>query len=255
MYRLTAPVPLPAEAGAVYAGAEAFFANTAATVLHGGDRAFYSPGPDIIRLPERSVFVDAESYVATKAHELIHWTTRPSRLNRCFESKGFGSEGYAKEELVAEIGAAFLCVHLGVTPEPRADHAAYLASWLRALRNDKRLIFSAAAHAQCAVDSCTSCRFARAQQQPRPRLEANRFIRLSSLRCRRVGGRRDPLQKLVSTGIGDWLAREAQIHRSHLAAFHVIAQRLVPDWIADKSGGQGGRKVDSSAKLILSRRL
>jgi len=131
---------------------EAFFTNTGAVIEHAGEEAFYAISKDIIRLPQPAAFVDTESYAATKAHELIHWTRHPSRLNRDFGRKAFGDEGYATEELVAELGAAFLCADLGITPEPRPDHAAYLASWLQALRDDKRLIFSAAAHAQRAAD-------------------------------------------------------------------------------------------------------
>src|SRR5919204_555230 len=75
-----------------------------------------------------------------------------TRCNRDFGGQRFGDAGYAREELVAELGAAFLCADLGITPEPREDHAAYLASWLQVLREDKRAIFAAAAHAQRAVD-------------------------------------------------------------------------------------------------------
>lgn len=81
-----------------------------------------------------------------------HWTRHPSRLARDFGRKRWGDAGTAAEELVAEIGAAFLCADLGITPEPRADHAAYIASWLDVLSNDKRAIFTAAAHAQRAAD-------------------------------------------------------------------------------------------------------
>jgi antirestriction protein ArdC len=132
--------------------AERFFRHTGAVFQEGGHRAFYAPGPDIIRLPPTGVFRDIASYTATKAHELVHWSGHPSRLARDFGAERFGDEGYAIEELVAELGAAFLCADLAVTDEPRPDHAAYLASWLRALKNDKRLIFSAAAHAQRAAD-------------------------------------------------------------------------------------------------------
>jgi antirestriction protein ArdC len=81
-----------------------------------------------------------------------HWTRHPSRLHRDFGGKRFGDAGYAVEELVAEIGAAFLCADLGITPETREDHAAYIATWLKVLREDKRAIFTAASHAQRAVD-------------------------------------------------------------------------------------------------------
>jgi antirestriction protein ArdC len=81
-----------------------------------------------------------------------HWTRHETRLNRDFGRKRFGDEGYAMEELVAEIGAAFLCADLGITPETREDHAAYIASWLKVLRQDKRAIFTAASHAQRATE-------------------------------------------------------------------------------------------------------
>jgi antirestriction protein ArdC len=132
--------------------AEKFFAATGAVIRHGGNMAYYAPGPDVIQLPVPEAFHDAESYAATKAHELTHWTKHPTRLDRDFGGKRFGDTGYAREELVAELGAAFLCADLGITPEPREDHASYLAHWLEILREDKRAIFSAAAHAQRAVD-------------------------------------------------------------------------------------------------------
>lgn len=132
--------------------AETFFAATGAVFRHGGNRAYYAPGPDVIQLPFAEAFRDAKSYAATKAHELTHWTRHKSRLDRDFGQKRFGDEGYAFEELVAELGSAFLCGSLGIVPEVREDHAAYLASWLKALKDDKRAIFSAAAHAQRAVD-------------------------------------------------------------------------------------------------------
>ena len=103
-------------------------------------------------MPEFQAFRDTESYYATLAHEMTHWTRHPSRLHRDFGGKRFGDAGYAMEELVAEIGAAFLCADLGITPETREDHAAYIASWLKVLREDKRAIFTAASHAQRAVD-------------------------------------------------------------------------------------------------------
>jgi antirestriction protein ArdC len=132
--------------------AEQFFAATGAVVRHGGDRAYYAPGPDVIHLPPPEAFRDAASYAATKGHECLHWTQHPTRLNRDFGGTRFGDAGYAREELTAELGAAFLCADLGMTPEPREDHAAYLASWLRVLRADTRAIFTAAAHAQRAVE-------------------------------------------------------------------------------------------------------
>jgi antirestriction protein ArdC len=132
--------------------AEAFFASCRADIRHGGGMAFYSPGPDIVQMPPFESFRDAESYYATLGHEMTHWTRHSSRLDRDLGRQRHGDEGYAREELVAELGAAFLCADLGLALEPREDHSAYLASWLQVLRNDKRFIVSAAAHAQRAVD-------------------------------------------------------------------------------------------------------
>ena len=132
--------------------ADRFFAATGATIHHGGNQAYYSPSTDHIQMPPFEAFTDAESHVATLAHELTHWTKHPARLNRDLGRQKWGDEGYAREELVAEMGAAFLCAELVITPEIRADHAAYIAHWLKALKNDKRAIFSAAANAQKAAD-------------------------------------------------------------------------------------------------------
>ena len=132
--------------------ADRFFAATGADIRHGGISAFYVEGPDYIQLPPFGAFRDAASYAATLAHEITHWTKHEKRLARDFGRVVQGDEGYAKEELVAELGAAFLCADLGITPEVMPDHAAYIASWLKALKDDKRLIFSAAAHAQRAAD-------------------------------------------------------------------------------------------------------
>lgn len=131
---------------------ENFFAATRADIRQGGNRAFYRIDTDFIQMPELQAFHNVEGYYATAAHELTHWTRHKSRLDRDLGRKRFGDAGYAMEELVAEIGAAFLCADLGITPEPREDHAAYISIWLKALKNDKRAIFSAAGHAQRAVD-------------------------------------------------------------------------------------------------------
>lgn len=103
-------------------------------------------------MPCIDFFRDAISYYATLAHECTHWTRHERRLNRDFGRKRFGDEGYAVEELVAELGAAFLSADLGLTPEVREDHAAYIASWIKVLKNDKRAIFTASSHAQRAAD-------------------------------------------------------------------------------------------------------
>jgi len=132
--------------------ADRFFAATGADIRHGGTRAYYAEGPDYVQMPPFETFRDAESYAATLAHELTHFTKHEKRLARDMGRVKWGDEGYAREELVAELGAAFLCADLEITPEVREDHAAYIATWLKALRDDKRLIFTAAAHAQRATD-------------------------------------------------------------------------------------------------------
>jgi antirestriction protein ArdC len=134
------------------AHAESFFAATKADIRYRGDRAFYSNDGDYIQMPVIEAFRDAESFYATLAHESTHWTKHPTRLDRSFGRKAWGDEGYAREELVAELASAFLCADIGLTPEVRDDHASYIAEWLKVLQNDKRAIFSAAAHAQKAVD-------------------------------------------------------------------------------------------------------
>lgn len=145
--RREAPAPL-----ALIEGAEAFFAATGATIRHTGSQAYYSPSTDTIVMPSPDAFQDAESYAATKAHELAHWTKHPSRLARDLGGKTFGDDGYAREELVAELAAAFLCAELEISAAPREDHASYLSHWLGILKTDKRAIFQAAAHAQKATD-------------------------------------------------------------------------------------------------------
>src|SRR5690606_36618687 len=107
-------------------------------IRHGGNRAYYSISTDHVQMPYFETFCDAESYYATLSHEITHWTRHKTRLDRSFGRKSWGDEGYAQEELVAELGSAFLCADLDLTPEVRDDHASYIASWLEVLKNDKR---------------------------------------------------------------------------------------------------------------------
>lgn len=132
--------------------ADAFVTATGAEIHHGGNMAFYAPSRDVIQLPPFEAFKDKESYYSTTLHELTHWTRHEKRLARDFGQSRFGDPNYAREELVAELGSAFLCADLGITPDIRDDHAAYLGHWLKILQDDKRAIFSAAAHAQRAAD-------------------------------------------------------------------------------------------------------
>ena len=125
---------------------------TGATIHHGGGRAFYRPSTDSVQLPPREAFIGtptstpAESDYSTLCHELCHGTSHESRCNRQL-GKRFGDQAYAVEELVAELGAAFLCADLRITDAPRTDHAQYLASWLAVMKADKKAIFTAASKA------------------------------------------------------------------------------------------------------------
>ena len=131
--------------------AEDFFSSLRADIRHGGNQAYFQPSTDHIQMPPFEAFRDAVSYYVTLSHEATHWTGIKSRLDRDMSGR-FGSEGYAVEELVAELGAAFLCGSLGLANESHPDHAAYVASWLKVLRSDNRAIFTAAAKAQQAAD-------------------------------------------------------------------------------------------------------
>lgn len=128
---------------------ESYVANTQAVIKHKGRSACFVPSKDEILMPKVSAFTDTEhstateNYYSTLLHELVHWSGHPDRLDRSF-GKRFGDQTYAAEELVAELGAAFLCAELEITREPRKDHANYIANWLTALKNNKYLITSAA---------------------------------------------------------------------------------------------------------------
>ena len=115
-------------------------------------RAYYRPSTDSVHMPARSHFVDASHYYSTLFHELIHSTGHESRLNRTFGDR-FGDELYSKEELVAEMGAAYLCAIAGIANEHTdRNTAAYIQNWIAKLEEDNRLIVHAAANAQRAVD-------------------------------------------------------------------------------------------------------
>lgn len=130
---------------------DAFIAATGANIRVGGTRAFYDIANDYIGMPDFALFESAESHAIVTCHELAHWTRHPTRLDRDLGRKRWGDEGYAREELVALLSQAFLAADLSLENEPREDHAAYAESWIRVLKNDKRAIFQAAAHAERAV--------------------------------------------------------------------------------------------------------
>lgn len=130
---------------------ERFFAQTKADIRLGHKAAYYS-NEDYVTMPPIESFVSAKAYYAVEAHEITHWTKHPTRLNRDLGRKQWGDEGYAKEELVAELGACFLAADLGFEPMPEENHAAYIQSWLQALQDDKKLILMAASLAQKATE-------------------------------------------------------------------------------------------------------
>jgi antirestriction protein ArdC len=133
--------------------ADRFFENTGAVIRHGGSKAFFASASDHIQMPPFESFRDAESYVAVLSHEATHWTAPAHRVGRDLSRYHKDRSERAREELIAELGSCFLCADLGIVPElePRSDHASYLQSWLKVLKDDKRAIFQAAAHAQRAV--------------------------------------------------------------------------------------------------------
>ncbi len=132
------------------AEAERVLKESGARILHSAiDRAFYEPKGDLITLPLKESFKTPEAYYATALHELIHWTGHEARLNRQF-GKRFGNQAYAFEELVAEMGAAFLCVSCGIPYD--TQHASYIRDWMKILKDHKRAIFTAAAKAQAGMD-------------------------------------------------------------------------------------------------------
>jgi antirestriction protein ArdC len=145
------PAPPGLDKAARIAQAEQFFAQLHLPIVHGAPLACYVPSQDTIHMPHFAQFTSAEAYYATLGHESTHRTGHPSRLHRDLSGR-FGSAAYAMEELVAELGAAFLCGILGLALTPRPDHAQYIASWLTVLHADTRAIVTAAAHAQAAVD-------------------------------------------------------------------------------------------------------
>ncbi|HFU2361831.1 TPA: ArdC family protein [Klebsiella variicola] len=141
---LTTEAVSPAETFESLPQAENLFQSSGANIIEKGQNAFFSPSTDEVWLPERHLFSDAANFYATGLHELVHWSGGKTRLNREMKGK-FGSEGYAAEELVAELGSAILMAELGIVGE--VLHESYIVSWLKALKNDKRYIFKAASAA------------------------------------------------------------------------------------------------------------
>ena len=129
--------------------AEDLLLGSGALIRHGGNRAFYVPDQDYIQLPPAAWFPNPAAFYGTALHELTHWSGHPQRCCRLL-GKQHGMDAYAFEELVAEMGAAFLCAYCGLPGQ--LEHASYIDNWLQALKRDKRLIFVAASKAQAAAD-------------------------------------------------------------------------------------------------------
>ena len=128
---------------------DSMVSNTGAHIKHGGNSAYFSPNDDYINMPIKSDFNDEAGYYATLLHELTHWSGHKHRLDRT-KGKRFGDTQYAFEELIAELGSAFLCEKFAVKGDIR--HEGYIASWLKALKNDNKMIFKASAYAQKSTD-------------------------------------------------------------------------------------------------------
>lgn len=142
------PAPVLREFQAIEEG-EFILKASGAQIQHGGNRACYSPAADLIRLPHPDQFKAPVNYYAVALHELAHWTGHESRLAREY-GKRFGDEAYAFEELVAELGSAFVMADLGLNQYSLEGHASYVQSWLNVLKNDKSAIFTAAKAASAA---------------------------------------------------------------------------------------------------------
>ena len=146
--RFTA-APAPVSEQLPHQAAEALIAATGADFRIGGSAAYYSPIGDFVQVPPQTAFPHPQDYYDVALHEIGHWTGHPARLDRD-QKGGHGSPAYAREELCAELSAAFLCATLGIAPSVR--HADYLGYWLEILRADNRAIFKAASQASKAAD-------------------------------------------------------------------------------------------------------
>ena len=131
-------------------------------------QAYYAPRQDMVGMPERKRFTTEDGYHATLFHELVHSTGHEKRLKRqsITERNGFGSDPYCKEELIAELGSAFLCGQAGIVERTIDGSAAYLEGWLKQLKSDKTLIVYAAAQAQKAADFILGLKFAESEVKP-----------------------------------------------------------------------------------------
>lgn len=157
---VVAPRPVPE--GLILPEIEALIRASGADLRLGGERAFYSPSVDYVQVPRPEAYFEPINWHRTALHELGHWSGHGSRLGRDMTS-GFGTKGYAREELVAEMCAAFCCATLGITPTVR--HADYIGSWLEVLREDNKAVVRAASAASKAADYLLAFRPGAAQPE------------------------------------------------------------------------------------------
>ncbi len=143
---IAAPTPAPREPFQAIEDAERIMAASPAPIKIGGTQACYIPVRDEIHLPSREAFINPEAFYSTAMHEMTHSTGHKSRLDRDFSGR-FGTESYAFEELIAELGSAFLNADLGIFGATLPDHADYLTNWIKILKGDKKAILTAAAQA------------------------------------------------------------------------------------------------------------
>lgn len=152
------PEPILGEELEVHPGIDKLVDDHKVSLNHGGNSAFYQPSQDYIQMPNKKDFKATadrnaiQNYYGTLCHEFIHWTGHKTRTKRLDVGARFGNESYAFEELVAELGSVFLCIEQGLVPQPTEDNIKYVNSWIKALKNDKRLIIKAASLAQKACD-------------------------------------------------------------------------------------------------------
>lgn len=136
------------------ADAEAFIKSTGAVVVHtsGNELPCYVPSKDIIKMPELELYATREKYYTTIFHEITHWSGATHRLDRMKDRKEGGNKGIAYEELIAELGSAFIAADVGMKLENLDNHISYISGWLEAMKGDKKFIFQAASAAQKAMD-------------------------------------------------------------------------------------------------------
>ena len=216
--------------------AEQILTNSGARISHDqADRAFYDRASDSIHLPAKDAFRDASGYYGTALHELAHWTGHPSRLDRATlnESYRFGDMNYAKEEMRAELASVFLAAERGIPHDP-AQHAAYVDSWIKALRQDKNEIFRAAHDASRATDFLLAPERERPMPDPEGARNAAHAVttRILGESAQTVPARTDS-GKYRGAIIGETDTHIIQRQTSHSAIAH-------PKELLDRQPGVGG---------------